>query len=273
MEEEEPAPLPLLPRALRRRPSMTMPGALFPRSPSMDPEPAPVPKLPRNVHFPTRPTYIDYEVPMPGPSSSPEHVRHPSPSPVPVPVPSRSRAASVSEVTGRRSQEDSASSAWKEKGKQRATDVLLENGTSPSPARSNLSGSGRDAEADVDTSGEIRVRGKEQELSAVRAERRAREKWWETEAETTMIREEKAGYEDKIKKLEEEVMRLQEEVRYFIPYMFPTNCPFKSWRRGLRRTLQITRFLCPRLRRLHLHRPHVYPLSFQGYQQIGRAHV
>ena len=202
---------------------------------------------------------------MPGPSSSPEHVRHPSPSPVP--IPSRSRAASVSEVTGRRSQEDSASSAWKEKGKQRATDVLLENGTSPSPAKSNSSGSGRDAEADVDTSGEIRVRGKEQELSAVRAERRAREKWWETEAETTMIREEKAGYEDKIKKLEEEVMRLQEEVRYFILYMFPTNAPFKSWRRGLRRTLQITRFLCPRLRRLHLHRPHVYPLSFQGYQQ------
>ena len=182
----------------------------------MDPEPAPVPKLPRNVHFPTRPTYIDYEVPMPGPSSSPEQVRHPSPSPVPVPVPSRSRAASVGEVTGRRSQEDSASSAWKEKGKQRAADVLLENGTSPSPAKSNLSESGRDAEADADTSGEIRVRGKEQELSAVRAERRAREKWWETEAETTMIREEKVGYEDKIKKLEEEVMRLQEEVRYYI---------------------------------------------------------
>ena len=155
---------------------------------------------------------------MPGPSSSPEHVRHPSPSPSPVPVPSRSRAASVSEVTGRRSQEDSASNAWKEKGKQRATDVL-ENGTAPSPARSILSGSGRDAEADMDTSGEIRVRGKEQELSAVRAERRAREKWWETEAETTMIREEKTGYEDKIKKLEEEVLRLQEEVRYFLLYM------------------------------------------------------
>ena len=38
-------------------------------------------------------------------------------------------------------------------------------------------------------------------------------------AETTMIREEKTGYEDKIKKLEEEVLRLQEEVRYFLLYM------------------------------------------------------
>jgi hypothetical protein len=163
---------------------------------------------------------------MPGPSSSPEHTRHPSPSPVPVPVPSRSRAASVSEATGRRSQEDSASSAggfaWKGKGKQRATDVLENETTS-----SVLSGSGRggtsDAELDpetVNTSGDIRVRGMELELSAVRAERRAREKWWETEAETTMIREEKAGYEDKIKKLEEEVLRLQEEVRHFILLYF-----------------------------------------------------
>lgn len=93
---------------------------------------------------------------------------------------------------------------------------------------SGKGGSGRgasDAEPDpesVDTSGEIRVRGKEQELSAVREERRAREKWWETETETTMIREEKTGYEDKIKKLEEEVLRLREEVHIFLlPYCFP----------------------------------------------------
>ena len=124
-------------------------------------------------------------------------------------------------MTGRRAQEDSAGGgggisssgvAWK--GKQRATEVL-ESETALSPARSVLNGSGRSAEPDpesADTSGEIRVRGKEQELSAVREARRAREKWWETEAETTMIREEKVGYEDKIKKLEHEVQRLREEV-------------------------------------------------------------
>lgn len=110
-----------------------------------------------------------------------------------------------------------------EKGKHRATDGL-ENEMALSPARSILSGSGRgasDAEPDpeyVNTSGEIRVRGKEQELSAVREERRAREKLWETEAETTMIREEKTEYEDKIKKLEEEVLRLREEVQHFLLY-------------------------------------------------------
>jgi hypothetical protein len=59
------------------------------------------------------------------------------------------------------------------------------------------------------------VRGKERELSAVREERRAREQWWESEVETTLIREEKAEYEDKIKQLEEEVQRLQAEVRIF----------------------------------------------------------
>jgi hypothetical protein len=204
-----------------------MPGALFPRSPSMDPELTPAPQQ-RHVHFPTRPTYFDYEVLMPGPSSSPELARHPSPSPVP--VPSRSRTASTSEVTERQSQEDSAGGggggiAWKEKGKHRATDDLG-NETALSPAKSILSGSGggaSDAEPDpeyVNTSGEIRVRGKEQELSAVREERRAREKWWENEAETTMIREEKAGYEDKIKKLEDEVLRLREEVQHFMLYFF-----------------------------------------------------
>ncbi|KAI9440138.1 hypothetical protein H4582DRAFT_1579162 [Lactarius indigo] len=227
-EAEERAPQPPS-RALRRRPSITMPGALFPRSPSMDPAPAPAPapasasaSAPpqRHVHFPTQPTYFNYEVLVPSPSSSPEHPRHPSASPVS--IPSRPRAASVSEVTGRRAQEDaggvlSSGAAWKEKGKQRAADVL-ESEAASSPARSILSGGGRgasDAEPDAqraDTSGEIRVRGMEQELSAVREERRAREKWWETETETTMIREEKVEYEDKIKKLEEEVQRLRDEL-------------------------------------------------------------
>jgi hypothetical protein len=52
-------------------------------------------------------------------------------------------------------------------------------------------------------------------------ERRVREQWWEAEAETTVIREGKAGYEDKIKKLEEEGRRLREEVRIFCLIFFP----------------------------------------------------
>ena len=84
-QDEEPAPLPL-PRALRRQPSTTMPGALFPRSPSMDPE-APA-AVARHVHFPTKPTYFDYELPVPGPSSSPERSQLPSS----IPRGSRSRA-------------------------------------------------------------------------------------------------------------------------------------------------------------------------------------
>ena len=219
----QPPPLLPLPRALRRRLSATtMPGALFPRSPSMDPE-ASHPAA-RHVHFPTKPTYFDYEVPLPGPSSSPER---PPPS---TPMPRRSRAGSVGEVSRRRGQEAVVvGPSWKEKGKQRATDPLESEASSP--PRSALAGRRRanpvDAglePASADTSGEIRVRGKERELSAVREERRAREQRWETEAETTMIREEKAGYEDKIRNLEEEVKRLKDEVRVLSSFHSCSSC-------------------------------------------------
>ena len=141
---------------------------------------------------------------------------------------------SVSEAPERRVAEDDADtdddghgddvvpsgSSPKEKGKQRAVrDVFLESEAS-SPPRPSFN-AGKD-EADTsyaghepriaDTSGEIRVRGKERELSAAREERRAREQWWENEVETTMIREEKSAYEDKIQLLEEEVQRLRAEV-------------------------------------------------------------
>ena len=112
----------------------------------------------------------------------------------------------------------SSGPSWKEKGKQRANaaDVFLESDAS-SPARPAAIGRGEDhasnAGPGADTSGEIRVRGMERELTAVREERRAREQWWENETETTVIREEKAEYEDKIRRLEEEVQWLKAEVR------------------------------------------------------------
>jgi hypothetical protein len=143
---------------------------------------------------------------------------------------------SVSEVPERRVAEDDADtdddgdgddtvpsgSSRKEKGKQReraVRDVFLESEAS-SPPRPPTNAGKREADMSyvghepriADTSGEIRVRGKERELSVVREERRAREQWWETEVETTMIREEKSEYEDKIKLLEEEVQRLRAEV-------------------------------------------------------------
>jgi len=108
--------------------------------------------------------------------------------------------------------------SWKEKGKQRASaaDGFLESEVSSLP-RPTGAGEVAPELTSADTSGEIRVRGKEQELTAVREERRAREQRWESEVETTMIREEKADYEDKIKQLEEEVQWLKAEVRDFHP--------------------------------------------------------
>jgi hypothetical protein len=119
----------------------------------------------------------------------------------------------------------SSGPSWKEKGKQRANaaDVFLESEVS-SPPRPTGTGRGEELTG-FDTSGEIRVRGKERELSAVLEERRAREQWWEGEVETTVIREEKADYEDKIKRLEEEVQWLKAEVRDFPPC--PTRCPIR----------------------------------------------
>ena len=199
-----------------------MPGALFPRSPSMDPEPRAA--AVRHVHFPAQPTYVDFDIPVPGPSSSPERPRPASL------IPRRPRAQSVGEESRQRVQEDDANASdavpsepsWNEKGKQRAArDVFLESEASSSPLRPISAGSGEGRARDTgpelasaDMSGEIRVRGKERELSVVREERRACEERWETEVETTVIREEKTEYEDRIKQLEEEVQRLRAEVRF-----------------------------------------------------------
>jgi hypothetical protein len=179
----------------------------------------------RHVHFPTKPTYFDYEIPVPGPSSPP--------APSSIPRGSQSRTGSVSEMSSQRGREDgtgvgevvSSGLSWKEKGKQRANavDIFLESEAS-SPSRPIDAGRSEDHAGDAvpeltnaDSSGEIRVRGKERELSAVREERKAREQWWEGEVETTVIREEKTVYEDKIKQLQEEVQRLRAEVRDLSP--------------------------------------------------------
>lgn len=169
-QDEEPPSLPL-PRALRHQPSVTTPGALFPRSPSMDPG-APA-AVGRHVHFPTKPTYFDYEVPVPGPSSLPERPLPPSS----IPCGSRSRAGSVSETPVRRAQEGGTGASdallsvpsWKEKGKQRASPVdgFLES-EALSPPRPIGTERNEDHISDAgpglisaDTSGEIRVRGME----------------------------------------------------------------------------------------------------------------
>jgi hypothetical protein len=150
----------------------------------------------------------------------------------------------------------SSGPSWKGKGKGKqranAADVFLENEAS-SPPRPTGTGRGEDRASDAgpelagaDTSGDIRVRGKERELSAALEERRAREQWWESEVETTVIREEKAEYEDKIKRLEEEVQWLKAEVRdsLLVLHGVPSACflsvadhfhlHFQSWPSGLR---------------------------------------
>ncbi|KAH7873868.1 uncharacterized protein C8R40DRAFT_362991 [Lentinula edodes] len=81
------------------------------------------------------------------------------------------------------------------------------------PPRSN-----RHIASDGDTSREIRVKGKERELSAAIEEHKMKEKRWERDKESVtgdeenVIRE-KERDKEKIRKLEEEIERLKEELR------------------------------------------------------------
>ena len=136
----------------------------------------------------------------------------------------------------------SSGTSWKEKGKQRANaaDVFLESEASSSPRpTSNRRGEdhGSDAGpelAGADTSGEIRIRGKEREWTAVREERRARQQWWESEVEMTVIREEKADYEDNIKQVPSRGMRFSSTSVSSLPIADHFHFHFQSWQSDLR---------------------------------------
>lgn len=96
--------------------------------------------------------------------------------------------------------EGSQSLASRAKGKGRASDVSLDSN-------------------DGDTSGHIRVRGKERELVAAKEEHRRNERRWEKDKDVLLddqTQREKARDKERIRMLEEEVSRLKEEVSILI---------------------------------------------------------
>jgi hypothetical protein len=90
----------------------------------------------------------------------------------------------------------------------------------------------------ADTSGVIRVRGKEQELSAAKEEQRRNERRWERDKDGVEVEVERAKDKEKIKSLEEEIRRLKDEVgdyiltatEYLVHYFpaFPKACNYIS---------------------------------------------
>lgn len=203
-----PSPPPL-PPILRRRPSISMPGSLFPRSPSLVPDNHSGNNDDRHVHFTPQPARLQDQVPdaeenAPGPSRCP-------------PRSTSSVKAAVDRFnTGGRDADPSillpvphtsptrVGKAIQDKGKSRAIEVW-------------------DDPEDGDTLGEVRVRGKERELVAAREEQRMHESQRQNEAEAKEAEEgeeERARDKERIRMLEGEIARLKQEVGIFLPAIF-----------------------------------------------------
>ncbi|KAJ6460361.1 hypothetical protein C8R47DRAFT_1161009 [Mycena vitilis] len=200
-QSRSPSPPPP-PGALRRRHSITMPGSLFPRSASSEPESHPV-EEPRQVRFApdvvSPPARSRSQTARPADGLPPFrppaivsvverfHVGVGDPDPSMLPSPKGMSRATAPE-------EQSPRISAREKGKGRAYDL-----------------------EDADTSGEVRVRGKERELFAALEEQKLNEKRrWERDKE----KEKEDGPEDserekdkeRIRMLENEILRLKQEL-------------------------------------------------------------
>jgi hypothetical protein len=214
---------PHLPTALRRRLSMTMPGSLFPRSSSLQPESPPHDDDNRRVRF------------HPG-VLSPPHSRRPN-SDVSTPlrpktIPSVKAAVQMFQVDADASILLPATSVSPGKGagkvlhdavNQGRGRTLSDDHEDESPlyisSSSHEKGKGRAHESSLDpgnTSGEIRVQGKERELLVAREEQRQKERRWERDKDDVEADSERRKDKEKIKALEDEIRRLKEEVRIFM---------------------------------------------------------
>ncbi|TDL16496.1 hypothetical protein BD410DRAFT_822851 [Rickenella mellea] len=244
-------------RALRRRPSMTMPGSLFDRSESLEPSPendweevrvvrfAPGTVSPQKARKASSTSVVQPEAGPSQPRATPHDSRGSSnhsrsrsdfPSepvavkPVPPSTPFRPRS-SVLKVVEQFSGDDPDPSLMlpkpitpekdvrirdrKGKGRARDSDAAHarhdkassddEHSASPSSFR-NGKERARPSELVGDTSGEIRIRGKERELHAARQEQKARENRNENDEK------DKDRDKERIRALEEEVKMLRTEL-------------------------------------------------------------
>lgn len=230
---------------------MTMPGSLFPRTTSLEPESASehsdnpdehhvrfapgILSPPRNriyesqVVSPTNAkasssSLVEAEIPSPstfrprsipsvkaavqkfrvGPDDADSSILLPQLSPKRNKGQTRDNASrSVLSNDNQHDTDESSRISYRAKGKGRASNVSLER-------------------FDGDTSGDIRVRGKERELVAAREEQMRNERRWEREKDTVSIEEsqrESLKDKERIRMLESEIQRLRDEVRFYFSHI------------------------------------------------------
>lgn len=216
-----------VPAVLRCKASTTMPGSLFPRSASLEPDATSM--IETSAVRPPRRTESGSCKPSSSRTSSTQEVsflRSPNPfvtdhsaaaravisstddairfleeyqsSPPNSPTPALTVSARGAAPGRRSSTADNVNTFWKAKGKARATDS--------------------DVESDIaDTSRELRVRGKERELRDAREEHLRKEQRRVLDPETSLILEERELDKEKIRKLEEEVAWLRSQVKVLKP--------------------------------------------------------
>ena len=239
--------MPPVSRALQRCRSETMPGSLYPRSPSLEPEHHMNggDDAHRNFRFESNPSRhrlgnpsntrsalsSHIEMPEAGPSSprSPISRNASTKKPSILRSPSRPRPGSMIDDAVRRFSDDADPSlllpsvqlspnmhrngrSRMAKGKAKA--ISFESSDAERSPESSRSAYDYSEPIHGDSSGEIRVRGKERELIAVIEEQKEKEQHWEGGPDTTQIYEDRLGFQEKIRLLEEEVRQLREEVRY-----------------------------------------------------------
>lgn len=212
-----------LPREVRRKPSTTMPGSLFPRSASLDPEATPAvhddriyPQLSQVDSYKSSSMKNQRLRNLPDLSS-----RSPNPFVSNKSVPAR-RVISTTEDAKRFLEEFNSSPpssptpaipiAPRVGAPRRRSNTTGSETVSPS-AKGKARAQDTGLELDLaETTRELRVRGKEQELRDAREEHVRKEQERELDPETSMIFEERQRDKQRIQSLEEEVAWLKRQV-------------------------------------------------------------
>ena len=226
--DRSPTPPPPRQSVLRRRMSVTMPGSLYPRSPSPE----------DSTHAQTQERHVRFQSATPRRpcEDAPSTSSHPPPSPQPFRsplVPSVKTAVSRFQVGPHDANPSillpktsptrpAASKKVTERIEVSSSDEESEDEDYPPRISASAKGKQRASTSflDGDTSGQVRVYGKERELHDARVQFRKNERRWEEESNAGRddddVATERSLDKERIKMLELEVKRLKDEVRMLI---------------------------------------------------------
>ena len=238
----------------RRKHGTTMPGSLFPRSPSLEPTPAP-PKIEgRQVHFTPRHDEVKLDLPSAPPMAEIEEEAEEAQSQPQPPQPfERDEGDNPFLPTGRTPAHLERITANSEDARRFLEDFAVSPRSSPIPdtpiptrvappkrlliespftpsspvmvLSAKAKGKQRAADPQEDYEEEnskvLRVRGKERELREVQEERLRKEQDRVDEGDTTLILDEREQDKERIKELEAELVALKQQVCWLYAHVRP----------------------------------------------------